>query len=71
MEANLDTARRYVTSWGWGRGWYGAGWYWDPWFDAYTFIPGDGIFSRSIRMGFYSPWLVFEAPYFAYGYPFG
>jgi len=28
-------------------------------------------FLPSIRMGFCSPWLVFEAPYFAYGYPFG
>ena len=70
-EANVDAARRYVTGWGWGRGWYGAGWYWDPWFDAYTFIPGDGIFYGPFGWGFYSPWLVYEAPYFAYGYPFG
>lgn len=36
-----------------------------------TFIPGDGIFYGPFGWGFYSPWLVYEAPYFAYGYPFG
>ena len=35
------------------------------------FIPGDGIFCGPFGWGFYSPWLVYEAPYFAYGYPFG
>src|SRR5579883_2249553 len=38
-EANRDAARRYVVN---GGGWYGTGWYWDPWFGAYTFIPGCG-----------------------------
>jgi hypothetical protein len=36
-----------------------------------TFIPGDGISYGPFGWGFYSPWLVYEAPYFAYGYPFG
>lgn len=36
-----------------------------------TFIRGDGIFYGPFGWGFYSPWLVYEAPYFAYGYPFG
>jgi FecR protein len=40
-EADADTARLYVNG---GVGWNGSGWYWDPWFSAYTFIPGDGIF---------------------------
>jgi len=45
-EANVDAAGIYATNgWGpWGPGWWGADWYWDPWFNAFTFIPGDGIF---------------------------
>jgi hypothetical protein len=45
-EANVDAASIYLADgWGpWGYGWWGADWYWDPWFDAFTFIPGDGIF---------------------------
>jgi hypothetical protein len=65
-EANVDAARTYVA----GAGWYGNGWYWDPWFSAYTFIPGDGIFFDPFGWGFYSPWLVYGAPYFGYGYGF-
>jgi len=69
-EANMDQARRYIVNGGWGPGWYGTGWYWDPWFDAYTFIPGDGMFWGPFGWGFYSPWMV---PYagFGFGYGFG
>jgi len=76
-EANVDAARRYAGSPGWSaggwyaNGWYGNGWYWDPWFDAYTFIPGDGIFYDPFGWGFYSPWLAFGAPYFGYGFGYG
>jgi hypothetical protein len=67
-EANVDTARRYAGGTGWSPvGWYGAGWYWAPAFDAYTFIPGDGIFFDPFGWGFYSPWFAFGAPYFVYG----
>ncbi len=68
-EANLDAARIYV---GGGPGWYGAGWYWDPFFTAYTWIPGDGIFYSPFGWGFYSPWFVSYAPFY-YGryYPYG
>jgi FecR protein len=55
-EANVDAAGMYAAN-GWGGpGWWGADWYWDPWFDAFTFIPGDGIFYSPFGWGFYSPW---------------
>jgi hypothetical protein len=68
-EANVDAASSY-TSAGWGA-WDWAGWDWDPWFDAYTFIPGDGIWYSPFGWGFYSPWWVFDAPFFGYGYGYG
>jgi len=63
-EANVDAAPAYIASGGYGLGWYGTGWYWDPWFDAYTFIPGDGIFYSPFGWGFYSPFFAFDAPFF-------
>jgi hypothetical protein len=59
-EENVDAARTYMAG---GPGWYGLGWYWDPWFGAYTFIPGDGIFYSPFGWGFYSPWYVWGAPF--------
>lgn len=68
-EANASAARLYVNG---GPGWYGPDWYWSPWFDAYTWIPGDGIFWGPFGWGFFSPWYVGYAPlYFGYGYGFG
>jgi FecR-like protein len=69
-EANVDAAGIYANdgSGPWGAGWWGADWYWDPWFDAYTFIPGDGIFYSPFGWGFYSPWWVYRAPFYRYGY---
>jgi uncharacterized membrane protein YgcG len=70
-EANVDAAGMYaVNGWG-GPGGWGAGWCWDPWFDAFTFIPGDGIFYSPFGWGFYSPWWVYQAPFFGYGYGYG
>jgi len=68
-EANVDAADIYAANgWGpWGFGWWGADWYWDPWFDAYTFIPGNGIFYSPFGWGFYSPWWVDQAPFYGYG----
>lgn len=60
-EANADYAPTYSLG---GFGWFGDGWYWDPWFDAYTFLPGDGIFYSPFGWGFYSPWCAFGAPAF-------
>jgi len=71
-EANVDAAQRYGGGAGWSPvAWSGFGWYWDPWFDAYTFIPGDGIFFGPFGWGFYSPWYAFRAPYYGYGYGWG
>ena len=68
-EANVDAARRYSGASGWSPSvWAGEDWYWNPWFDAYTFIPGDGIFFDPFGWGFYSPWFAFGAPYGGYGY---
>ena len=62
-EANVDAARRYAGGSAWAPGlWYGSGWYWDPWFDGYTFIPGDGVFYSPFGWGFYSPGFVYAAP---------
>ncbi len=68
-EANVDAARRYAGGSGYSPGmWYGDGWYWDPYYTAYTFIPGDGIFYDPFGWGFYSPWF---APYWGFGYGLG
>jgi len=68
-EANVDAAALYADNGGgpWGPGWWGADWYWDPYFDAFTFIPGDGIFYSPFGWGFYSPWWVDQSPFYGYG----
>jgi len=62
-EANITSARTYVS----GPGFWGNGWYWNPWYSAYTFIPGDGFFYNPFGWGFYSPWFVGYAPFGFYG----
>ncbi len=68
-EANVDAAALYADNGGgpWGSGWWGADWYWDPYYDAFTFIPGDGIFYSPFGWGFYSPWMVYQSPFYGYG----
>jgi len=63
-EANVDAARTYFVDGWYGPGWMGAGWYWNPWFSAYTFIPGGGIFYNPFGWGFYSPLWVYRSPLF-------
>jgi hypothetical protein len=71
-EANVDDARILVAGgwpgfWGpgfWGPGWGWGGWAWDPWFSAYTFMPWGGIFYSPFGWGFYSPGLVYRAPFY-------
>jgi len=71
-EANVDAAKTYAAGGGWSPAmWAGNGWYWDPWFDAYTFIPADGIFYDPFGWGFYSPWFAYQAPFFGFGFGYG
>lgn len=67
-EANVNAARMYTAG---GPNFYGAGWYWDPYYTAYTWIPGDGLFWSPFGWGFYSPWMVGYAPYFGFGFGYG
>jgi hypothetical protein len=72
-EANVDAAGLYSEGGigPWGSGWWGSDWYWDPWFDAFTFIPGDGIFFSPFGWGFYSPWWIDACPFWGGAYGFG
>jgi hypothetical protein len=67
-EANVNSAPQVYAYNGWGGpGYWGPGWYWNPWFDAYTFIPGGGVIYSPFGWGFYSPWTIGYAPYTVYG----
>jgi len=65
-EANADQARYVVNNWYGNPGWFGSGWYWNPYFAAYTFIPGGGMFYNPFGWGYYSPLYVYSAPYYGY-----
>jgi hypothetical protein len=68
-EANVQLARTYYGGYGWApEPWIGPGWYWDPWFTAYTWLPGDGLFWSPFGFGFYSPLFAYRAPFFAGGF---
>jgi hypothetical protein len=62
-EANVDRAQVYEMG-----NWYGPGWDWDPYYDCYTYIPGNGIFYSPFGWGFYSPFDVGFAPIFFFGH---
>jgi hypothetical protein len=64
-EANVQLARTYYGGYGWAPSpWVGPGWYWDPWFTAYTWLPGDGLFWSPFGFGFYSPLFAYRAPFY-------
>jgi hypothetical protein len=65
-EANASSARTIVVN----NGWYGPGWYWNPWFSAYTFMPGYGFVYSPFGWGFGYPWAYggFYRPVY-FGYP--
>jgi hypothetical protein len=68
-EANVQLARTYYGGYGWApEPWIGPGWYWDPWFTAYTWLPGDRLFWSPFGFGFYSPLFVYRAPLFVGGF---
>jgi hypothetical protein len=66
-EANADAARYYYQG---GFAWLGGSWYWDPWFGAYTFVPGSGLLYSPFGWAYYSPWWGYEPPFFTYGRAF-
>jgi len=76
-EANIDAARGFAQGY-YGPGYYSAGfygpglsgpsWFWDPYFSAYTWLPGDGIFFSPFGWGFYSPAFVYRAPFYGHSY---
>jgi hypothetical protein len=59
-EANAATARNvylgYAPNWG-------TGWYWNPYFSAWSWLPGDGFFYSPFGYPFFSPGYVIYAPY--------
>jgi hypothetical protein len=63
-QANVDAAQRYYVNGGFAPGWWGTGWYWDPWFSGFTFVPAGGFFYNPFGWGFYSPVMVWRAPYY-------
>jgi hypothetical protein len=63
-QASIGQAQNIYVDGGWG----GPGWYWNPWWDMYSFIPGDFLYSP-FGWGFYPPGLAFYAPFYG-GYGF-
>jgi hypothetical protein len=63
-EANVDAAQRYYANGWYGPGGWGPGWYWDPLFNGFTFVPASGFFYNPFGWGFYSPMVVWRAPYY-------
>jgi hypothetical protein len=62
-DANVNAAYM-VNTYG---GWYGPGWYWDPFWNFYSFLPGNGFFFSPFGWGFYSPGFVLGHPGYGYG----
>lgn len=68
-EANASMAQTFHAGYGYGYGPYaGAGWYWDPYFDFYSWLPGDGFFYGPFGYPFFSPGYAMFAPRFGYGF---
>ena len=63
-EANTSTAQSAYS--GYGPFW-GAGWYWNPYFDFYSWLPGDGYFFSPFGYPFFSPAYVGYEPGFYRG----
>jgi hypothetical protein len=65
-EASMQSARTVFVAG--GSYWAGPGWYWNPYWSMYGFIPGDGIWYSPFGWPFYSPWAVYSAPWYGYGF---
>lgn len=68
-KANVSSANSLASSGGYGYypgygfdGW--NGWMWNPLFGMYTFVPYDGFFFSPFGYGFFSPYTVWQSPYF-------
>ncbi len=59
-EANGSTAADIY--WGYDPYW-GSGWYWNPYYSAWSWLPGDGFFYSPFGYPFFSPGYVIYAPY--------
>ncbi len=59
-EANASTARNIYMGYD---PYAGAGWYWNPYFTAWSWLPGDGFFYSPFGYPFFSPAYVVYAPY--------
>jgi hypothetical protein len=61
-EASLASARTVIIGGTWG-----PGWYWNPWWSTWAFLPGNGWLYSPFGYGFYSPWVVYGGPVYAFG----
>jgi len=64
-EANVSTAQSAYAGYG---PYWGAGWYWNPYFAAWSWLPGDGYFFSPFGYPFFSPGYVGYAGFFRGGY---
>jgi hypothetical protein len=63
-EANAGTAQNIYMGYG---SFWGNGWYWNPYFAAWSWLPGDGFFYSPFGYPFYSP---LYAGYYGVGFGF-
>jgi hypothetical protein len=64
-EANVSTAQSAYAGYG---PYWGAGWYWNPYFAAWSWLPGDGYFFSPFGYPFFSPGYVGYAGFYRGGF---
>jgi uncharacterized membrane protein YgcG len=67
-EANQMTARSANMGYS---PWWGPDWYWSPYFDMYSWLPGDGWFYSPFGYPFFSPGYGFYGGFGGFGYARG
>ena len=65
-EANAATAQNVYMGYA---PYWGTGWYWNPYFSAWSWLPGNGFFYSPFGYPFYSPGYVIYRPYRSFGHP--